>query len=114
MGDEVQDGRAERLAEWVRRMDLADQVLLTGATLVLEDVRTRRGAFPAPFDEAVLREGTPSEAYREALAIRDAYAGAPVHLVPDGVDENERIVGLASAVLERIVTYHPFVAGGID
>ncbi len=39
---DADDGRAERLAQWIRQLPLADQVHLTGTTVVLERIRQRR------------------------------------------------------------------------
>lgn len=105
-------GRADRLAGWVREMDLADQIFITGTTLVLEDIRTRRTDLPVPFDEAPLRESSPSEAYRLALEIYLAYANLPSYLAPDGVDEHRRISNITKELADRIAKYHPEVAGG--
>jgi len=106
------DGRAERLAPWIREMDLADQVFITGSTLVLEDIRLRRDDLPVAFDEADLREGTPAEAYHRAVSLSDAYADQPSHLGEDGIDEHWRISNLAREVADRIAKYHPDVLGG--
>ncbi len=93
-------------------MDLADQVFITGSTLVLEDIRLRRGDLPVAFDEADLREGTPAEAYRRAVGLSGAYAEQSSHLGADGIDEYWRISNLAREVAERIAKYHPDVLGG--
>lgn len=106
------DGRAERLVPWIREMDLADQVFITGSTLVLEDIRLRRGDLPVAFDEAGLREGTPTEAYHRAFGLSNAYAEQPAHPGEDGIDEHSRISNLAREVSERIAKYHPEVLGG--
>ena len=106
------DGRAERLASWIREMDLADQVFITGSTLVLEDIRLRRDDLPVTFDEADLREGTPTGAYRHAVNLSNAYAEQPSHPGEDGIDEYWRISNLAREVSERIAKYHPEVLGG--
>ena len=52
---ESDDGRAQRLAGWIREMDLADQVFITGTTLVLEGIRARRSDLPVVYYEAALR-----------------------------------------------------------
>ena len=103
------DGRARRLAPWIRAMDLADQVFFTSSTLVLEDIRLRRDDLPVQYDEATLREGTPAQAYRRAVDLADAYGQQPVHRGRDGVDEHWRISNLALEIAERIVRYHPEV-----
>lgn len=90
-------------------MGLADQVLLTGATLALEQIRLKRGALPAMFDETVLREGTPAESYRAALAIRDSYAEL---LVETEDDDYRKISGLANAVIECILKHYPSLPKG--
>lgn len=106
------DGRAERLAPWIREMDLADQVFITGATLVFEDIRLRREDLPVAFDETDLREGTPTAAYHHAADLSDAYAKQPSYPGEDGIDEHWRISNLAREVSERISKYHPEVLGG--
>ena len=103
------DGRAERLAPWIRAMDLADQTFITGSTLVFEDIRLRRDDLPVPYDEANLREGTPAQAYRHAVELSDAYAKQPAHRGSDGVDEHWRISNMAREIAERIARYHPEV-----
>ncbi|MDN5725254.1 MAG: hypothetical protein L0G99_04880 [Propionibacteriales bacterium] len=108
----LNDGRAERLAPWVREMDLADQTFITGSTLILEDIRLRRDDLPVTFEEADLREGTPTEAYRHAVTLSRAYAEQPPHTGEDGIDEHWRISNLAREVSERIAKYHPEVLGG--
>lgn len=106
------DGRAERLAPWVREMNLADQAFVTGATLVFEDIRLRRDHLPIPYNEADLREGTPEEAYGRAVDLSNAYANQPPYLGDDGVDEHWRISNMAREVADRIAKYHPDVVGG--
>ena len=106
------DGRAERLAPWIRDMDLADQMFITSATLVLEDIRLRRGDMPVPYDEADLREGTPAGAYRHAVELADAYNRQPTFSGSDGIDEHWRVSNLAREIAERVVRYHPEVLGG--
>lgn len=105
------DGRAERLAPWIRDMDVADQVFITGATLVFEDIRLRRGDLPILYDEAELREGTPTNAYRHAVELSDAYARQPAYPGRDGVDEHWRISNMSREVAERIAKYHAEVLG---
>lgn len=96
----------------VRKMELADQIFVTGTTLVFEDIRLRRDDLPYPIDEAALREGTPANAYQRALELSKAYAGQPSHPGEDGVDEHWRISNMARELAERIEKYHPEVAGG--
>ncbi|MDR7187090.1 hypothetical protein J2X85_004156 [Microbacterium trichothecenolyticum] len=105
------DGRAEQLAPWIREMDLADQVFITGATLILERIRLLRNDLPYPFDEARLREGTPDEAYGWATDLSDTYANQPPHDGNDGVDEHRRISTAAREIAGRIAKYHPEVLG---
>jgi len=109
---ESDDGRAQRLAGWIREMDLADQVFITGTTLVLEGIRARRSDLPVVYDEAALRERTPREVYRLALDISAAYADLPEHLAPDGVDEHWRISNMTRELAGRVARYHPEVVGG--
>lgn len=106
------DGRADRLAPWVRQMSLADQIFITGTTLVLEDIRLRRTDLHFPIDEARLREGSAEEAYRAASALSQAYAHQPAYEAPDDVNEHWRISNLARELAERIATYHPEVVDG--
>lgn len=106
------EGRAARLAGWIRNLDLADQIFITGTTLVLEDIRTRRTDLPILFDEVVLRESEPATAYRLALELADGYAGLPPAPGPDGVDENWRISNLTRELADRIANYHPNVLEG--
>lgn len=106
------DGRAERLAPWIREMDLADQIFITGTTLVFEDIRLRRDSLPVPFDEANLREGTPAEVYSNAIALSEAYAKQPAHPGDDGIDEHWRISNMAREIAEHVARYHPEVVRG--
>jgi hypothetical protein len=106
------DGRAERLAPWIRQMDLADQIFVTGTTLVFEDIRLRRTDLPYPIDEASLRESSPDEAYRLAMELSAAYAHQPPHSGNDGVNEHWRISNMARELAERIAKYHPRSPGG--
>lgn len=103
------DGRAERLAPWIRELPLSDQVHLTGTTLVLEEIRLRRGdSLPHPFDEAKLREAsTPREAAVKARDLAQAYEGAPPHAGPDGVDEHWRISAMSLAFAEAVESRFP-------
>jgi hypothetical protein len=52
-------------------MDLADQVFITGTTLVLEEIRTRRSDLPHSIDEVALRESSPPEARPEVRSYVD-------------------------------------------
>ena len=106
------DGRRERLAFWIREMDLADQVFITGSTLVFEDIRLRRETLPVSYDEAELREGTPTQVYRRATDLSDAYSKQPSHYGEDGVDEHSRISNMAREIADRVAKYHPEVLDG--
>lgn len=108
----LDEGRAARLAGWIRNLDLADQVFITGTTLVLEDIRTRRKDLPLMFDEGVLRESEPGTAYRLALELAEGYASLPPAPGPDGVDENWRISNMTRELADRIATHHPEVQEG--
>lgn len=108
----LDEGRAARLAGWIRNLDLADQVFITGTTLVLEYIRTRRTDLPMLFDEAVLRESEPQAAYRLALELADGYSGLPAAPGPDGVDENWRISNMTRELADRIAKHHPEVLEG--
>ena len=112
MNTNPDDGRAERLAPWVRQMSLADQIFITGTTLVLEDIRLRREDLPFPIDEAALREGSPADAYRHAVELSEAYAHQPAYEAPDDVDEHWRISNMTRELAERIAKYHPEIVGG--
>lgn len=103
------DGRAERLALWIRELPLSEQVHLTGTTLVLEEIRLRRGnSLPHPFDEAKLREApTPRAAVAEARGLAQAYEGAPPYAGPDGVDEHWRISAMSLAFAEAVESCFP-------
>lgn len=106
---DADDGRAERLAQWIRALPLADQVHLTGTTLVLEGIRTRRGAnLPYPYDEAKLREAsTPRESVAEARRLADLYAGTEPHPGPDGVDDHWRISNMALVFAKTVEERFP-------
>ena len=104
---EPEPGGAPTLAPWVHEMQLADKVFITGATVALARIRTRRSDLPAQIDEAKLREGSPSDAYRAATALMRAYAGQPPYAGPDGRDEHQRIARLAHDIAARIAKYHP-------
>lgn len=106
------DGCAESLAPWIRQMSLADQIFITGTTLVLEDIRLRRTDLHYPIDEAALRESSPGEAYRRAVELSEAYAHQPAYEAPDDVDEHWRISNMAKELAERVAKYHPEVTGG--
>lgn len=108
----LDEGRAGRLAGWIRNLDLAEQVFITGTTLVLEEIRTRRTDLPRGFDEAVFREGEPRTAYRLALELAEGYAGLAPSLGPDGVDENWRISNMTRELADRIAQHHPEVLEG--
>lgn len=110
---DADDGRAERLAQWIRQLPLADQVHLTGMTVVLERIRQRRGAtLPYPYDEAKLREApVPSAAAAEARRIATFYAAAPLHLGPDGVEDHQRIVNLCQSFADTVEARIPGAAG---
>jgi hypothetical protein len=98
-----ENGRAERLAQWVRSMPLADQVLITGTTLVFEELKSRRSDLPFAIDEEAIREAaTPSEAVRVARELMAAYRTAPPHIGPDGVDEHWRVANMAAVVADTI------------
>jgi hypothetical protein len=103
------DGRAERLAPWIRELPLDQQVLITGTTLVLEEINGRRGAsLPFPVDEVALRETTdPREAARLAREISAQYAGLQPLAGPDGVDEHWRISNMTKIVAETIDQNYP-------
>lgn len=105
------DGRAERLAEWVRRMSFEDQIFLTGTTLVLEEIRLRRTDLPHAINEVALREGSPEDAYRAAMELSTAYANQPRYDAPDGVNEHWRIANMTNELAKVIAKYHPKVAG---
>lgn len=109
---DADDGRAERLARWIRRLPLADQVHLTGTTLVLERIRQRRGAtLPHPYDEATLREAPlPRAAAAEARRIATLYATTPPHLGPDGIDDHQRIVNLCKSFADTVEARIPGAA----
>lgn len=104
----IDDGRADRLAPWVRAMALADQVLITGTTLVFEEINERRSDLPFDIDEVALRELVdPRQAAELARTISYHYAGLTPSRAPDGVDEFWRISNMAKVVAETIDRYHP-------
>ena len=102
-------GRGERLAPWIRELPLSDQVHLTGTTLLLEEIRLRRGdSLPHPFDEAKLREAsTPREAATAARDLAHAYKAAAPHAGPDGVDKHWRISAMSFAFAEAVESRLP-------
>jgi len=104
----IDDGRAERLGPWVGAMALADQVLITGTTLVLEEINGRRHDLPFSIDEVALRELLdPRQAAQLARTISNHYAGLTPSPAPDGMDEFWRISNMAKVVAETIGRYHP-------
>ena len=104
----IDDGRAERLAPWVRAMALADQMLITGTTRVFEEINGRRRDLPFGIDEVALRElHEPRQAAQLARTISNHYAGLTPSPAPDGVDEFWRISNMAKVVAETIDRYHP-------
>ena len=95
---------------WIRDLDLEDQVTLTGATLLLEEIRERaHGGLPYDYDEATLRELTPRVAYDLAGRLEEAYAGLLERLAPDGIDDNSRVLTLMRKYREVITRTHPEV-----
>ena len=108
----LDDGRVERLAPWVRQMSLADQIFIAGTTLVLEDIRLRREDLHFAIDEAAIREGSPADAYRRAVELSEAYAHQPACEAPDSADEHWRISNMTRELAERIAKYRPEVVGG--
>ncbi|WFR67679.1 hypothetical protein P9139_04280 [Curtobacterium flaccumfaciens] len=110
---DADDGRAERLAQWIRQLPLADRAHLTGTTVVLERIRQRRGAsLPHPYDEATLREAPlPRAAAAEARRIATLYAVAPPHLGPDGIDDHQRIANFCQSLADTVEARIPGAAG---
>lgn len=108
----VNDGRAERLAQWVREMPLQSQVLITGTTLVLEEIAGRRKDLPYPVDFVGLRESEdPTTAAALARSISSRYDGLAPAIGADGVDENWRISNMTKVVAEAIEQFYPSAAG---
>ncbi|HEY0249065.1 MAG TPA: hypothetical protein VGC45_12465 [Gryllotalpicola sp.] len=103
------DGWAERLAPWIRELPLADQVYLTGTTLILEEIRNRRGDdLPHPYDETKLREAaTPWESAAEARKIAALYNGIAPHPGCDGVDDHWRISNICLMFAQTVETKFP-------
>lgn len=101
--------RGPEFAPWLRRMDISDQIFLTGTSLVLREIRLRRGfGLPVPFDERLLCTApTPEQAARHALALSAAYAEQPPFAAPDGVDEHWRISSMTGAFAARIRSAYP-------
>lgn len=93
---QIMSSDAERLASWVREMPLASQVAVTGATLILADVKANNpGAFD-DLDEALLREAsTPEEARDYARQLSAQWIGSD-H------PEAHRVVGLCDMIVEKI------------
>lgn len=84
-------------------MPLADQVLITGTTLVFEELKRQRSDLPYPIDEEAIREAdTPSDATRVARELAAVYRTAEPHIGPDGVDEHWRVANMATAVADAI------------
>lgn len=106
---DADDGRAERLAQWIRDLPLEDQVHLTGTTLVLEEIRQRRGAsLPYPYDEARLREASrPHESAAEARRLAELYADVAPHPGPDGVDDHWRISNMSLVFAQTVEARFP-------
>lgn len=109
----AENGRAERLAPWIRALPLDQQVLITGSTLVLEEIVLRRGSsLPNPVDAVSLREETdPRQAALLARTISGLYADLEPLAGPDGVDENWRISNLTKVIAETIDGAHPASRG---
>ncbi len=88
-------------------MPLKDQVLITGTTLVLEEIQGRRRDLPYPIDVAALREAPdPAVAAGVAREISALYAEVGSLIGPDGVDENWRISNMTKVVAETIERYY--------
>lgn len=97
------DGRAKRMAPWIRTMPLSDQILISGTTLMFEEINGRRDDLPYPIDEVTIREAAvPAESVRVAQLLADQYATAPPYIGADGVDEHWRVSNMAQVVAERI------------
>jgi hypothetical protein len=103
------DGRADRLALWLRELPFADQIQLTGITLVLEEIRRRRGDdLPHPYDESKLREAaTPIASVREARELARLYANITPHPGPDGTNDHWRISNTATVFAETVEARFP-------
>jgi len=96
------------LAPWLRRMDVSDQIFLTGTVLVLREIRARRDDLPVAFDERRLcTTPTPDEAAHYASEISAAYRDQPALAAPDGVDEHWRISSMTGAIAARIRSAYP-------
>ena len=93
-------------------MDLADQIFVTGTTLVLEELRINREDLPVSYDEVLLRESEPADSYRLAISLVDAYTAQPPAPGSDGIDVHARIANMARELAERIAKYHPEVVTG--
>lgn len=100
------------LAAWVRQLSLADQVFLTGSTLLLERIRLHHGELAPAIDEGVLREGSPREALAEAQRLRAAFSSRAPLAAADSSDDSARVVGLARALADLIERAHPELSGG--
>lgn len=92
---------AERLATWVRQMPLADQILVTGATLILADVKARNpGVFDA-LDEVALRESQlPADAARVAASAASRYQSV-------ATEDGRRVVSLCNRIAEVVIQNFP-------
>jgi hypothetical protein len=105
---EIVAPRARELAAWLRRMDVSDQIFLTGTMLVLRQIRERRDDLPVPFDETRLGTApTPEAAARYATWLSAAYRTQPPIAAPDGVDEHWRISSMSGAFAARIERVYP-------
>lgn len=87
---------AERLAPWVRSMPLADQILVTGTTLLLADVKARNPGMFVDVDEVALRESSLPETARQlATTVAELYRS-------DDSADGRRVAGLCTKVAETI------------
>jgi len=87
---------AEGLASWVREMPLASQVTITGATLMLANIKTSNpGAFD-DLNEALLREAsTPEEARDYARRLAAQWEG-------NAQSDAHKVAALCDLIAERI------------
>jgi hypothetical protein len=99
----MSDSEATRLAPWIRQMPLDAQLLITGSTLILADIKERAESLPADLDEVRLREDRdPRRAAGHARALARVFT-------PHQSESQDmaRIVSLTTAVADKIDEYFP-------
>lgn len=94
----------EGLASWIRALSLSDQLFVTGATLLLADIKARNIGRFEELDERLLREtNDPWQVRRTALEYVSRYGPE----ASESDDDGNRVVTLCRGIVERIDQHFP-------